>query len=111
MRSEELVASIAALTREDLEDWLREDLVRPRPAETGPVFAEAECARVRLLVTLRHDLEVDAETLPLVVSLLDQLYDSRRRLRALGAAVAAQGPEVRDAVVRALEAEDDAAGA
>ena len=58
-------------------------------------------ARVRLIRELRHDLEIEEETLPVVLSLLDQLYANRRRLRALSEAVAAEPAETRARVLRA----------
>jgi len=81
-----LVDAIAALRREDLESWVREDLVAPLPQDRGGetrtwVFTESECARVRLICTLRYDLEIADETLPLILSLLDQLYDTRSCVR------------------------------
>jgi chaperone modulatory protein CbpM len=62
-----------------------------------------ECARVRLICTLHYELEIDAETLPIVLSLMDQLYDTRRRLLSLTAAVAAQDKDVQAAILAALE--------
>ena len=42
-----------------------------------------ECARVRLICTLRYELEIDPDTLLVVLSLVDQLYDTRQRLLSL----------------------------
>ena len=46
---------------------------------------------------------VDAGTLPLVLSLVDQLYDTRQRLLSLSAAVSAQDQNVQAAIISALE--------
>lgn len=97
-----LIEEIAPLQQEDLEIWVRESLVISE-TEGGKVrFSEIECARVRLLCTLRYDLEISNETLPLILSLLDQLYEARGKLHALTSAVVAQPPEVRDAVMKVL---------
>ena len=58
-------------------------------------------ARVRLIQELRDDMQVNEEALPVVLSLLDQLYDLRRRLRELGDAIGQTAP---DAVRRSLAA-------
>ncbi len=102
---ETLVQTIARLQREDLDHWIAQEFITPHQGSAGPVFAEAECARVRLLCTLHYELELDAEALPVILSLLDQLYDTRAALRALSDAVAAQPPEIRNAILAVLEVE------
>ena len=42
------------------------------------------------------------EAMPVVLSLLDQVYDLRGTLRRIAGALEGQPPEVRDAVLRAL---------
>ena len=110
MRQDELVAAITGLRADDLAAWIRDALVTPRVEASTQVFSEMQCARVRLLCTLRYDLEVEAETLPLVVSLVDELYDTRRRLLAMAAAVTAQDERTRAAILRAIERADGSPG-
>ena len=62
-----------------------------------------ECARVRLICTLHYELEIEAETLPVVLSLVDQLYDTRQRLLSLTAALAAQDKAVQTAIIAAMK--------
>jgi chaperone modulatory protein CbpM len=62
-----------------------------------------ECARVRLISTLHYDLEIDVDTLPVVLSLIDQLYDTRQRLLSLTAAVATQDKAIQAAIIAAIE--------
>jgi chaperone modulatory protein CbpM len=102
MRIDELVEAVSALQRSDLETWIREELVAPQEGAGTLVFPEMECARVRLICTLHYDLEIDAATLPVVLSLVDQLYDTRQRLLSLSAAVAAQDKDVQAAIITAM---------
>jgi chaperone modulatory protein CbpM len=90
-----LITQVSGLTREDLEHWIANDWVRPEDAGSGDdyVFHEIDVARVRLIQELHHDLRINEEALPVVLSLLDQLYEQRRRLRALNDAIAAVAPE------------------
>ena len=81
MRVDDLVAAIAALQRSDLEHWIREELVAPRRDAGTLLFSEMECARVRLICTLHYELDIDAGTLPVVLSLIDQLYNTPQRLQ------------------------------
>lgn len=101
MNVEDLIDSISELQRSDLERWIEAELVNPHDDGTAVVFTEVECARVRLICTLHYDLEIAADALPLVVSLIDQLYDSRQRFLALAKAVAQQDRPVRKAILQA----------
>jgi len=103
MRVDNLVERIAALQRSDLEDWIRDELVAPGRDAESLLFTETEFARVRLICTLRYELEIDADTLPVVLSLIDQLYDTRQRLRSLTAAVATQDKPIQAAIIAAIE--------
>jgi len=98
-----LVEAICALKRSDLESWIREELVTPQEEEGTVVFTDMEYARVRLICALHYELDVDAEMLPVVLSLVDQLYDTRRRLLSLTAAVASQGKAVQEAIIGAMK--------
>ena len=107
MGIDDLVAAIAALERRDLNAWIEQQFVVPRDEGGALVFSEQDCARVRLICTLHYDLEIDADTLPVVMSLVDQLYDTRQRLLSLTAAVASQDKDVQAAIMAALgEGED-----
>ena len=99
---DDLVAAISTLQRGDLEAWIREELVAPRQEEGTLLFTDMDCARVRLICTLHYELEIDTDALPLVLSLVDQLYDTRQRLLSLTAAVTAQDKSVQTAIIAAL---------
>lgn len=103
MRVDDLVAAIAVLQRSDLEAWIREELVAPQWEAGAPRFTDLECARIRLICTLHYDLEVEVDTLPVVLSLVDQLYNTRQRLLSLTAAVAAQDQTVQAAIIAAIK--------
>lgn len=103
MRIDEIVEQIDALQRSDLEAWISDALISPEEDAGVLVFTEMECARIRLICTLHYELEIDAETLPVVVSLIDQLYKTRQRLLKLTAAVAAQDKAVQAAILDAIE--------
>ena len=104
-RVDDLVEAISALQRSDLEAWIREELVVPRQEAGALLFTDMECARVRLICTLHYELEIDPETLPVVLSLVDQLYDTRQRLLSLTAAVAAQNEDTQAAVIAAMSSD------
>lgn len=105
-----LITQVSGLQREDLEHWIANQWVRPEEAGSGGdyVFHAIDVARVRLIQELHYDLQISEEALPVVLSLLDQLYDQRRRLRALTDAIAAVAPEdVRRDLARHLAQQGD----
>jgi len=88
MISIELVMTrVSGLQRPDLDRWIMHRLVLPDSTAGDYVFREIDIARIRLIQELRDDLQVNEEALPVVLSLLDQLYDLRRKLRELGDAL------------------------
>ncbi|MEC5325408.1 hypothetical protein [Aurantimonas sp. A3-2-R12] len=97
-----LVAAISALQRKDLETWLRDELVAAKSDAGTLAFSDMECARIRFICALHYDLEIDAETLPVVLTLADQLYETGQRLLSLTAAVAAQDEPIQKAIIAAL---------
>ena len=109
MNIDDLVAAISALRRSDLKSWIREELVTPQQDAETLQFTEMECARVRLICTLHYDIEIDADTLPVVLSLIDHLYDTRQRLLSLSAAVAAQDKTIQAAIIAAMKPDENSA--
>jgi chaperone modulatory protein CbpM len=83
----------------------------PRQEAGTLLFTDMECARVGFICTLHYELEIDAGTLPVVLSLVDQLYDTRQRLLSLIAAVTAQDKNVQAAIIAAMEPNGGSSGA
>lgn len=82
-----LCARYASLNENDLERWICAGHVRAERRGGELIFEEIDAERIRLILELRDVMEVNEEALPVVLSLLDQLYALRRRLRALGASL------------------------
>ena len=89
--------AIPGLTEATLLAFIAEDWVRPETRQGEALFSEADAARIRLILDLRATMEVDAGTLPIVLSLLDQLYATRRQLRLV---LEVAGPDVTDRVLQ-----------
>lgn len=97
-----VLVAVAHVSRRDLTVWIERRWVRPQHEPGGYRFTDMDVARVALIRDLRDDLALDEEAVPVVLSLLDQVYGLRHRLRWLGAAIAAQPPEVQEAIRDAL---------
>jgi len=95
-----LAARFPEVAPDELVLWVERRWVRAERDRDGAWrFTEMDVARVRLLVELRVTLEVTEELIPLVLSLIDQLYDARRAVRGLLDALEDQPADVREAVL------------
>ena len=88
-----LLRQVRGLDLTELEQWIEARWVRPERVASGYVFQEIDVARVHLIVELRHELMIDAEAMPVVLNLLDQVYALRNRLKSVAAAIEGLPPE------------------
>ncbi|MBW4093029.1 MAG: hypothetical protein HIU82_18300 [Proteobacteria bacterium] len=95
MRSEAVLALLGDLDAGELTAWIERGWVRPESGVAGWEFLEIDVARIRLIHDLRRQMDVAEDTVPIVLSLLDQVYALRAQLRDVLAAVERQSPEVR----------------
>ena len=102
MRLTAVVALFPDLRETELLAWVERGWVRPEGDQPDWVFQEIDVARVRLIRDFRHAMAVSEETMPLVLSLLDQLYALRGQMRAVARAVETQPEPVRTAILAAL---------
>lgn len=87
----------------DLIAWVERGWVHlDSGAGDSPVFEDIDIARVRLIHDLRTLMRIEDETIPMVLSLLDQVYDLRGKLRAVLRAVDAQPASSRHAILDAM---------
>lgn len=87
MSEDEVVAEVRSVTVERLRSWVAEGWVRPSATGETVQFRAIDIARVRLISDLEQDLAVGEEVMPIVLSLLDQIYNLRAQLRDLTTAV------------------------
>ncbi|GGF12973.1 hypothetical protein GCM10011611_18330 [Aliidongia dinghuensis] len=106
MKLEAIVARFPDLEVAELTAWVELGWVRPAREAADWQFDGVDQARVGLIYDLRRRLGVQEDTVPMVLSLLDQVYALRATLKAVGAAIDRQPAEVRDAVRAALTEAD-----
>ena len=100
----EVVLTVERIDRVELARWVELGWVAPVGRERGePAFSDLDVARVCLICDLVHDLAIEEETVPVVLSLLDQVYALRRQLGALTAAVQRQPEDVRRGILEVLD--------
>lgn len=108
-RLEDIAALFPGLDSVELLSWIEQRWVRPERAEGGQwVFHEIDLARVSLIYDLRREMDTPEDTVPMVLSLLDQVYDLRAIVKTILKALQDQPESVRAAVLGALRPDDSA---
>jgi chaperone modulatory protein CbpM len=93
-----VTALFSDLQPQELSGWIERGWVQPEGEPSAWMFQEIDVARVHLIHDLRRTMDVGEEAIPVVLSLLDQVYELRGQLRTVLRAVEAQPAEVRDAI-------------
>lgn len=88
---------------EDIEDFIARGWVRPARDEKDFVFEDIDIARLRLVYELRGDMALEPESLDIVLSLMDQLYETRTRLNLLSKALEQQSEDIRGEIMSAMK--------
>jgi len=97
-----VTALFADLPQVELIAWVERGWVIPDTVGSGFEFREIDVARVRLVHDLRRGMDIGEDAMPLVLSLLDQVYELRSRLKSLLHAVEAQPGDVQLAILGAM---------
>ena len=102
---QELVEMIDRLEADALQRWIDHGWVLPQRDDDSVRFDELDVARVRLICELHYELRIEEDSMSVVLSLMDQLYQARRSLRTLLSALEAEPEEVRARIATHLETE------
>lgn len=104
LSEKQVVETIGAVSVTELRVWVSEGWIRPRAGAAGREFDEIDIARIRLVCELRETLGLEEETVPLVLSLIDQLHGLRGELRTLTGVIDEQPDDIRSRLLAAYEA-------
>ena len=102
IRETELIAQFTSLERQVLLIWIEEGVIAPHRDEQGYLFDQIDESRVALCCDLHYRMGLEHSSLPVILSLIDQLHDARHQLRRLTRAVADQPDTVRQEITRQL---------
>jgi chaperone modulatory protein CbpM len=91
--------------RAAITSWIEQQWVLPETDGSGWQFDDVDLARLRLIAELTQELEIGNEAMPVVLNLLDQIYELRDRLSAVEQAIDAASPECRAEIARILGGE------
>jgi chaperone modulatory protein CbpM len=99
---QDVLARVESLTVTRLRVWVREGLIKPAD-KTAQTYSETDIARAALIQTLEDDLGFDAEDVPVLLSLIDQIHGLRSELRGVLEALDELPQEARTTVRMCIE--------
>jgi chaperone modulatory protein CbpM len=99
----EPIAVEFGVSADDLTVWIERRWISPSYVEADVFFDEADRARLQMIIEFRRDLEIDDDTMPVVLDLIDRLYATRAQLRAVLEGVASLPPAEQVAVLRRIQ--------
>jgi chaperone modulatory protein CbpM len=105
IRETELIARFTILERQVLLIWIEEGVIAPQRDAEGFLFDQVDESRVALACDLHYRMGLDHASLPVILSLIDQLHDARHHLRTLTRAVAEQPEAVQQEITRRVTGE------
>ncbi|MDH3661672.1 MAG: chaperone modulator CbpM [Alphaproteobacteria bacterium] len=103
----EVIITVGRIEQAELMRWVDLGWIAPSrspKAEPEFLFSDVDEARIHMICDLRQNMMVEEDTMPLVLSLLDQMYALRHQMNALTSAIQEQPGEVRDAILKQLKA-------
>ena len=92
---QELIELIGRVEADALRRWVDLGWILPQHDGDDLRFDDTDVARVRLIYELHYELRIEEDSMSVVLSLMDQLYQARRSLHTLLSAVEAQPEDVR----------------
>lgn len=98
IRESELIAQLTVLEHHVLLEWIEEGVVAPHRDDAGYLFDQLDQSRIALACDLHYRMGLEHASLPVILSLVDQLHDARHCLRAMTRAVAEQSEEVKQQI-------------
>ncbi len=92
------VAAEIGVERTVIVSWIEQHWVLPAASGGDYLFEEVDLARLKLINELLGELQVGEEAIPIVLNLLDQLYEVRAALDQLQTVIAGCSDAVRDEI-------------
>jgi len=99
----DVIDAVERLDAQALRRWIDLGWVLPHRDGESLLFDASDVARVRLICELHYELRIEEDSLSVVLSLMDQLYEARCRLKALLSAVDAQPEHVRAGITACVK--------
>lgn len=103
IRETELITQFTVLEHRVLMTWIEEGVITPERDNEGYLFDPVDESRVALACDLHYRMGLEHASLPIILSLIDQLHDARHHLRTLTRAVAEQPEAIQQEITRQIK--------
>lgn len=103
---EEVLRRVPDLTRDELFEFVEAGWIRPEERATSGsrnfVFLQIDIVRAQFIADLRHDMRVNDEAMPVILSLVEQVHTLRSDLDTVAKSIQTQGPDVRSQIAESI---------
>lgn len=106
LRERDVVERVGRVTVKRLRVWVERGWVKPARKGRSAVFSDTDVARAALICDLSDVLELQEDSVPMVLHLIDQIHGLRHELKMLISVIDALPQSVRDDIkarIAALE--------
>ncbi len=108
IRIEDVLANMEPfIDQRALEDFIARGWVRPVRDKTDYIFDDMDVARIRLVCELHIEMKFEFDVVDIILSLIDQLYESRARVDKIVKALKNQPNDVQSAVLECLKKNEE----
>lgn len=104
MLTVDAVAAQLSIDRTVIAVWVERQWLRPKLDTGEPLFDATDLARARLIRELAHELSIDEDAMPVILSLLDQVYALRGLVKEIADAVEGLPEPQRSAILERIRA-------
>lgn len=95
LQERDVVARVERITVRRLRTWVQRGWILPTRKGKAIEFSETDVARVSLIRDLRDTLEIQADAVPVILHLIDQIHGLRHEMRSLLTVIDALPEETR----------------
>lgn len=98
-RIDDVINEVNIIDCHALEDFIARGWVKPLRDEKDYIFDDIDVARIRLVCELHIEMKFEIDAVDLILSLMDQLYESRTRFEQLVKILESQPEDVYSALI------------
>lgn len=88
------------IDQHELEDFIARGWICPLRDETDYIFEDIDIARTHLICELHIEMKIEADTMNIILSLMDQLHESKSYLEQIMKAIEIQPEDIRNAIIQ-----------
>ena len=100
---DDVIAKVERLSPEHLYMCIDEGWINPKQTQGRAYFADIDIVRLQLILNLQIDLSINAESIPIILSLIDQVHGLRHKLRSLAEAIGEQPEDIQQVILQTME--------